>query len=76
MAAHPYSPPRCHVAAAPAETDQPKRARLWAKLQALMCEEAPIVRPGAAFSLMLSRRGLAGFTPRLGMVLWNVQAVT
>lgn len=58
-----------------AETDQAKRARLWAKLQALMYEEAPIVRPGTAFSLMLSRRGLAGFTPRLGMVLWNVQAV-
>jgi len=58
-----------------AEPDPRKRVQLWTRLQALMYEEAPIVRPGTAFSLMLSRKNLPGFTPRLGMVVWNVEAV-
>jgi len=57
-----------------AEVDQGKRAQLWAKLQALMYQEAAIVRPGGWASLMLSRKGLPGFRPSYWIVPWNVQA--
>jgi len=58
-----------------AEGDQAKRARLWANLQAMMYEEAPIVRPGGWASLVLSRKALPGYHPSYWIVPWNVQAV-
>ena len=58
-----------------AEPHPRKRLHLLSELQNLVYEEVPIIRPGTAFSLMPSRRNLPGFTPRLGMVLWNVETV-
>ncbi len=57
-----------------AEVNQGKRVQLWAKLQAMMYEEAPIVRPGGFSSLLLSRKGLPGFHPTAWIIPWNVQA--
>ncbi len=58
-----------------AESDPKKRIQLWAKLQTLMYQEEPIVRPGGFSALLLSRRGLPGFQPSAWIVPWNVQAV-
>ena len=57
-----------------AESDPRKRIQLWAKLQALMYEEVPIVRPGGFSTLLLTRRGLPGFHPSAWIVPWGVQA--
>jgi len=57
-----------------AEVDQGKRAQLWAKLQTLMYQEAAVVRPGGVNNLVLSRKGLPGFSPTYYLVVWNVQA--
>ena len=38
------------------EPDERKRVYPWRRLQALMYEEVPIVRPGTVFSMMLSRK--------------------
>ncbi len=57
-----------------AEADPAKRTQLWAKLQALMYREAPIVRPGGFNLLELSRKGLPGFRASYWIVPWNVQA--
>jgi len=63
------------LAAFTAETDQAKRAQLWAKLQQLWYAEAPVVRPGGFDSLVLSRKGLPGFKPAGWIMPWNVEAV-
>jgi len=57
------------------EPDQAKRVQLWAKLQALLYAEVPVVRPGAFARLLLSRKGLVGFQPSLFLITWNVQAM-
>jgi len=57
------------------EIDQAKRVQLWAKLQALAYEEAPVVPLGGWSTLVLSRKGLPGFRPSYWIVPWNVQAV-
>jgi len=57
------------------ETNQGKRVQIWAKLQALMYQEAAIVRPGAFNLLEVSRKGLPGFRASYWIVPWNVQAV-
>ncbi|HLJ59348.1 MAG TPA: ABC transporter substrate-binding protein [bacterium] len=57
-----------------AEPDAKKRVQLWAKLQTLMYQEAPIVRPGAFNLLQLNRKGLPGFRASYWIVPWNVQA--
>jgi peptide/nickel transport system substrate-binding protein len=58
-----------------AEVNQGKRIQLWAKLQAMMYQEVPIVRPGGFSSLLLSRKGLPGFQATAWIIPWNVQAV-
>jgi len=57
------------------ETDPRRRVQLWTKLQALFYAEAPAVRPGAFFNVMLSRKGLQGFDASHWTTLWNVQPV-
>jgi len=56
-----------------AEPDPGKRAQLWAKLQTLMYQEAPVVRLGAYNTLVLNRKGLSGYRPSYWIVPWNVQ---
>jgi len=58
-----------------AEPDQAKRMQLWTKLHELWYTEAPVVRPGAFYSLVLSRKGLPGFRPANFIIPWNVEAV-
>lgn len=57
-----------------AEADQGKRVQEWIKLQAMMYDEAPSIRPGSFNNLIISRKGLAGFTPSYVIIPWNVQA--
>ena len=57
-----------------AEPDQAKRVQLWAKLHELWYTEAPVVRPGAFYGLVLSRKGLPGFRPTYWIIPWNVEA--
>jgi peptide/nickel transport system substrate-binding protein len=57
------------------EPDQAKRTQLWAKLHELWYTEAPVVRPGVFYSLVLSRKGLPGFKPTYWIIPWNVEAV-
>jgi len=57
------------------EPDPAKRIQLWAKLQALLYQEVPLIRTGGFARLMLSRKGLVGFRPSLFLIAWNVQAV-
>ena len=57
-----------------AEVDPGKRIQLWAKLQAMMYQEAPIVRPGGFSSVSLTRKGLPGYHPTAWIVPWGVQA--
>ena len=57
-----------------AEPDQAKRAQLWAKLHELWYTEAPVVRPGVFYQLVLSRKGLPGFRPTYWIIPWNVEA--
>ena len=56
------------------EPDQTKRAQLWAKLHQLWYAEAPVVRPGVFYQLVLSRKGLPGFRPSYFIIPWNVEA--
>jgi peptide/nickel transport system substrate-binding protein len=58
-----------------AESDPARRVRLWAEMQALMYQEAPVVALGGWSVLVLSRKGLPGFRPSHWIVPWNVQAV-
>jgi peptide/nickel transport system substrate-binding protein len=58
-----------------AEPDQAKRAQLWTKLHQLWYTEAPVVRPGVFYQLVLSRKGLPGFRPASWIIPWNVEAV-
>jgi len=55
--------------------DLQTRARLWAKLQSLMYNAAPIVRPGEFFNVVLRSRALEGFHASYWFILWNVPAV-
>ena len=57
------------------ETDQAKRVQLWAKLQAMMYAEVPMIRPGGFYNLIISRKGILGFKPSYIIIPWNVQAV-
>jgi len=57
-----------------AEPDQGKRVQLWAKLHQLWYSEAPVVRPGVFYSLVLARKGLPGFQPANWIIPWNVEA--
>jgi peptide/nickel transport system substrate-binding protein len=57
------------------ESDQAARVKTWAKLQALMYKEAPIVRPGEFYGLLLRSRALETFRPSYWIVPWNVAAV-
>jgi hypothetical protein len=41
----------------------------------MMYEEAPAIRPGGFNNLIISRKGLLGFSPSYIIVPWNVQAV-
>jgi len=56
------------------ELDPSKRVHLWAKLQELLYQEVPLIRPGGFARLMLSRKGLVGFWPSLFLRPWNVEA--
>ena len=56
-----------------AESDPHKRAQLWARLQTLMYQEMPLVRPGGYSSLQISRKG-SGFHGWNYVIPWNVQA--
>ena len=57
------------------EPDQAKRGQLWTKLHQLWYTEAPVVRPGVFYPLVLSRKGLPGFRPANWIIPWNVEAV-
>jgi len=56
-----------------AQPDQGRRVQLWAKLHELWYSEAPVVRPGVFYSLVLSRKGLPGFRPSNWIIPWNVE---
>jgi len=55
-----------------AEPDQGKRVQLWSKLHQLWYSEAPVVRPGVFYSLVLTRKGLTGFVPSAWIIPWNI----
>ncbi|HLY21673.1 MAG TPA: ABC transporter substrate-binding protein [bacterium] len=57
------------------ESDPAARVKTWSKLQALMYKEAPIVRPGEFYTLMLRSRALETFRASYWIVPWNVAAV-
>ncbi|HET7264108.1 MAG TPA: ABC transporter substrate-binding protein [bacterium] len=57
------------------EADPAARVKTWAKLQALMYKEAPIVRPGEFYGLLLRSRALETFRASYWIVPWNVAAV-
>ena len=50
--------------------------QLWAKLHELWYTEAPVVRPGVFYHLVLSRKSLPGFRPTYWIIPWNVEAAT
>jgi peptide/nickel transport system substrate-binding protein len=58
-------------------SDPAARTRLWPKLQALWYKEAPLVRPGEFFGVLLASKAMAseGFKPTYWLVPWNVSAV-
>ena len=58
-----------------AASDPGTRVRMWARLQTMMYEEVPMIRPGGFNNLMIARRGLLGFQPSYAIIPWNVQAV-
>jgi peptide/nickel transport system substrate-binding protein len=57
-----------------AEVDPNKRSQLWAKLQTMVYQEVPIVRPGGFSTVLLTRKGLPGYRATAWIVPWNVQA--
>jgi peptide/nickel transport system substrate-binding protein len=57
-----------------AEPDPAKRIKLWSQLHALWYSEAPVVRPGTFYNLVLSRKNLPGFRPSYWILPWNVEA--
>ncbi len=56
-------------------TDPQARAGLWAKLQELLYVQAPLVRPGEFFNVVLKSKALEAFHASYWLVLWNVPAV-
>jgi peptide/nickel transport system substrate-binding protein len=46
-----------------AAPDQKTRTQLWAKLQAMIYEEAPVIRPGNFNNLVISRKGRSDSSP-------------
>ena len=57
-----------------AEPDQAKRLQLWIKLHQLWYSEAPVIRPGEFYGLVVSRKGLPGFQPANWIIPWGVEA--
>ena len=55
--------------------DQDARVRLWAKMQDLFYKQAPVVRPGEFYTVVLSSKALQGFHPSYWLIPWNVPAV-
>jgi peptide/nickel transport system substrate-binding protein len=49
------------------------RVRIWEKLHALVYKQAPLVRPGEYYTLVMRAKALQGFNPSYFMILWNVQ---
>jgi peptide/nickel transport system substrate-binding protein len=57
------------------EADPAARARIWPKLQTLLYQQAPLVRPGEYFGVVLSSKALQGFHPSYWLMVWNIPAV-
>jgi peptide/nickel transport system substrate-binding protein len=57
------------------EVGQSARVKTWAELQSLMYKEAPIVRPGEFYGVVLRSRALNTFRASYWVVPWNVSAV-
>ncbi|HLW60741.1 MAG TPA: ABC transporter substrate-binding protein [bacterium] len=57
--------------------NQGARVQLWGKLQALWYQQAPLVRPGEFYAVVLSTKAMTtqGFRPSYWLVPWNVSAV-
>jgi len=55
--------------------DQAARVRVWARLQELVYKQAPLVRPGEFYTVVLSSKALQGFHASYWLAPWNVPAV-
>jgi peptide/nickel transport system substrate-binding protein len=57
--------------------DHSTRVRVWGRLQALWYKEAPLVRPGEFYTVVLASKAMAaaGFKPTYWLIPWNVAAV-
>ena len=55
--------------------DQTARVRVWARLQDLIYRQAPLVRPGEFYTVVLSSKALQGFHASYWLAPWNVPAV-
>ena len=54
--------------------DPAARARVWPRLQELWYKQAPLVRPGEFFGVVLASKKLEGWKPSYWLVVWNVPA--
>jgi peptide/nickel transport system substrate-binding protein len=56
--------------------NQSARVRLWGQLQALWYQQAPLVRPGEFYTVVLASKAMAaaGFQPTYWLIPWNVAA--
>lgn len=53
--------------------DPTARVRTWAKLQALVYKQAPLVRPGEYYGLVMRTKALSTFHASYFGIFWNVQ---
>ena len=55
--------------------DPAARVRFWPRLQALLYKQAPLVRPGEFYNVVLASKALVGFRPSYWLIVWNLPAV-
>ena len=53
--------------------DPGARVKIWSKLQQLIYQQAPLVRPGEYYTLQMWSKAIQGFHASYFLVLWNVQ---
>jgi len=47
---------------------------MWSKLQQLVYQQAPLVRPGEYYTLQMWSKAIQGSMPHTSWCFWNVQA--
>ena len=54
-------------------SDPGARVKMWSRLQQLIYQQAPLVRPGEYYTLQMWSKAIQGFHASYFLVLWNVQ---